>query len=109
MSRCSEVEIAHNTILFSWSRTKDFKDMGYGVRIMTKASYNIHHNLIGTSVEERTTQSQQPLSVHESAQACFAPAEYDQSGRQRQPCNILAAQEAASGRTVLIDTRQYES
>ena len=49
-TRCGEVEIAHNTILFSWSRLKDFQDMGYGVRVMTRAGYNIHHNLIGTSV-----------------------------------------------------------
>jgi hypothetical protein len=45
-----EVEIAYNTILFSWSRTKDLKDMGYGVRIMTMLGYNIHHNIIGASV-----------------------------------------------------------
>ena len=43
-------EIAHNTILFTWSRLKDFLDMGYGVRIMTKMEYNIHHNIIGTSI-----------------------------------------------------------
>jgi len=39
------VEIAYNTILFTWSRLKDFKDMGYGVRVMTKLSYNIHNNI----------------------------------------------------------------
>lgn len=50
MSRCGEVEVGHNTILFSWSRTKDFQDMGYGVRIMTKAGYSIHHNLIGGNI-----------------------------------------------------------
>ena len=44
------VEIAYNTILFSWSREKDFLDMGYGVRIMTKLSYDIHHNLIGGNI-----------------------------------------------------------
>jgi len=49
-TRCAEVEIAHNTILFSWSRTKDMKDMGYGIRIMTKLEYDIHHNLIGGNV-----------------------------------------------------------
>ena len=43
-------EIAYNTILFTWSRLKDFMDMGYGVRIMTKMKYNIHHNIIGTSI-----------------------------------------------------------
>jgi hypothetical protein len=49
MPRCGEAEIANNTILFSWSRLKDFLDMGYGVRVMTKLGYNIHHNLIGAS------------------------------------------------------------
>lgn len=50
MTLCGEVEIAYNTILFTWSRLKDLKDMGYGVRIMTKCSYNIHHNIIGGAV-----------------------------------------------------------
>lgn len=50
MTQCSEVEIANNTILFTWSRLKDFLDMGYGVRVMTKCSYNIHHNIIGASI-----------------------------------------------------------
>jgi hypothetical protein len=50
LSLCGEVEIAHNTILFTWSRLKDFQDMGYGVRVMTKCRYNIHHNVIGASI-----------------------------------------------------------
>ena len=50
MISCGNVEVAHNTILFTWSRLKDFLDMGYGVRIMTKLKYNIHHNIIGTSI-----------------------------------------------------------
>lgn len=50
MIACGEVEIAYNTILFSWSRLKDMLDMGYGIRIMTKLKYNIHHNIIGASV-----------------------------------------------------------
>jgi hypothetical protein len=50
MALCGEVEIANNTILFTWSRTKDFQDMGYGVRVMTKCRYNIHHNIIGASI-----------------------------------------------------------
>lgn len=44
------VEIANNTILFSWSRTKELQDMGFGVRVMTMLDYNIHHNIIGGSV-----------------------------------------------------------
>jgi hypothetical protein len=50
LSLCGEVEIAYNTILFSWSRTKELLDMGYGIRVMTKLKYNIHHNLIGGNV-----------------------------------------------------------
>lgn len=49
-TRCGEAEIAHNTILFSWSRTKDFQDMGYGLRVMTKLDYDFHHNLIGGNI-----------------------------------------------------------
>lgn len=50
MISCCDVEISYNTILFTWSRLKDMGDMGYGVRIMTKCSYNIHNNIIGASV-----------------------------------------------------------
>jgi hypothetical protein len=50
LSLCGEVEISYNTILFTWSRLKDFIDMGYGVRIMTKCDYNIHNNIIGASI-----------------------------------------------------------
>jgi hypothetical protein len=50
MANCGQVEIAYNTILFSWSRLKDMLDMGYGIRVMTKCEYNIHHNIIGGSV-----------------------------------------------------------
>jgi hypothetical protein len=49
-SECGEVEYAYNTILFTWSRLPDFLDMGYGVRIMTQARYNIHHNVIGAAI-----------------------------------------------------------
>ncbi|MBK8610042.1 MAG: hypothetical protein IPL84_08850 [Chitinophagaceae bacterium] len=50
MIACADVEIAYNTILFTWSRLKDFLDMGYGVRLMTKCTYNVHHNIIGASI-----------------------------------------------------------
>jgi len=50
LSLCGRVEIAHNTILFTWSRLKDFLDMGYGVRVMTKLEYDIHHNIIGGNI-----------------------------------------------------------
>ena len=50
IAKGGHVEIAYNTILFSWSRTKNFNDMGYGCRVMTKLSYDIHHNLIGGNI-----------------------------------------------------------
>jgi hypothetical protein len=50
MVACGDVEVAYNTILFTWSRLKDFLDMGYGVRMMTKCTYDIHHNIIGASI-----------------------------------------------------------
>lgn len=50
LSMCAEVEISYNTILFSWSRTKELLDMGYGIRIMTKLKYDIHHNIIAGNV-----------------------------------------------------------
>jgi hypothetical protein len=50
IEKSGQVEIANNTILFTWSRLKDFADMGYGIRIMTMVSYDIHDNLIGCNV-----------------------------------------------------------
>ncbi len=50
LALCGDVEIADNTILFTWSRLKDLNDMGYGIRVMTKCSYNIHNNIIAGSV-----------------------------------------------------------
>lgn len=51
MVECGNVEIAYNTILFTWSRLKDLADMGYGVRFMTKLTYDVHNNIIGTTVK----------------------------------------------------------
>lgn len=50
MSNCGTVEIANNTILFTWSRLPDMVDMGYGIRIMTRCEYDIKNNIIGGSV-----------------------------------------------------------
>jgi hypothetical protein len=50
IEKSGSVEIAYNTILFTWSRLKDFADMGYGIRIMTMVEYDIHDNLIGCNV-----------------------------------------------------------
>ncbi len=43
----STVVFDHNTVLFAWTRLKDFGDMGYGFRCMTGVHYDIHDNIIG--------------------------------------------------------------
>ena len=43
-------EFANNTVLFSWSRTNDFGDMGYGYRCNAKVVSNVHNNIFGLSV-----------------------------------------------------------
>ena len=40
----------YNTVLFTWSRTKDFGDMGYGIRALSKVDANISHNILGLSI-----------------------------------------------------------
>ena len=42
-------DFANNTVLFSWSRTNDLGDMGYGFRFMTGVSTDVHHCIIGLS------------------------------------------------------------
>ena len=49
----AHVEFDHNTVLFTWSRLKDFLDMGYGFRIMTKLTYDLHDNVFGANVDGR--------------------------------------------------------
>ena len=45
-----DVEFANNTVLFTWSRTSEMTDMGYGFRCMAKVASNIHHNIFGLNV-----------------------------------------------------------
>lgn len=45
----AQLEFANNTVLFTWSRTSEMSDMGYGIRAMTLMDYNVHHNIIGFS------------------------------------------------------------
>ncbi len=42
-----DYEFAYNTVLFTWTRTSDFQDMGYGVRSNSNTISNIHHNVLG--------------------------------------------------------------
>ena len=42
-----DYEFAYNTVLFTWTRTSDYQDMGYGVRSNSNTISNIHHNILG--------------------------------------------------------------
>jgi hypothetical protein len=46
----SDVYFSYNTVLFSWSRLKDYLDMGYGFRYMPGANSYVTHNIIGCSI-----------------------------------------------------------
>ncbi|MDL2307090.1 DUF1565 domain-containing protein [Desulfovibrio sp. OttesenSCG-928-C06] len=41
--------IIDNTVLFTWSRTKEMDDMGYGVRGMTSCDYVVQGNILALS------------------------------------------------------------
>ena len=41
----SHVNFHHNTVAFSWCRTKQMEDMGYGYEFMTKVNADVHHNI----------------------------------------------------------------
>ena len=45
-----KAEFANNTVLFTWSRTDDLGDMGYGFRCMSKVTADINHNIFGLNV-----------------------------------------------------------
>ena len=40
-------EFAYNTVLFTWTRTSEMSDMGYGVRTNEGITANIHNNIFG--------------------------------------------------------------
>ena len=41
------VEFCNNTVLFTWTRLKDFGDMGYGFRYNNRTNAYVHHNILG--------------------------------------------------------------
>ena len=41
----SHVNFHHNTVGFSWCRTKEQEDMGYGYEFMTAVNADVHHNI----------------------------------------------------------------
>lgn len=62
----SKLVFAHNTVLFTWSRTREMNDMGYGVRVMTGMDYDIRDNIIGLSClggVDNTRRGQKPEAI----------------------------------------------
>jgi len=49
-TKFAEITFAHNTVLFTWSRLKDYLDMGYGFRYGTRTNGYVTHNIIGLSI-----------------------------------------------------------
>jgi len=45
----AKINIIDNTVLFTWSRTKEMEDMGFGVRGMTGCDYVIQGNIMALS------------------------------------------------------------
>lgn len=45
----AKVDFHHNTVLFSWCRTKEMEDMGYGYRYKNGVDHDVHHNIFGCS------------------------------------------------------------
>lgn len=41
----SHVNFHHNTVAFSWCRTKTMEDMGYGYEFMSRVNGDVHHNI----------------------------------------------------------------
>ncbi len=46
----SETRFTNNTVLFTWSRLKDFGDMGYGYRFLPKMDSYLDHDIFGCSI-----------------------------------------------------------
>ncbi len=42
----SHLDFYNNTVLFTWTRTAEMSDMGYGIRAKSGMDYNIHNNLM---------------------------------------------------------------
>ena len=46
----TQVYFKNNTVLFNWSRLKDYLDMGYGFRYMPQTDAYVENNIIGLSI-----------------------------------------------------------
>ena len=45
-----DYEFAYNTVMFTWTRTKLFEDMGYGVRANTNCITRVHNNILALNM-----------------------------------------------------------
>lgn len=43
----SKVDFHHNTVMFSWTTTKEMESNGYGYRFRNGVDHNVHHNVFG--------------------------------------------------------------
>ncbi|MDD4142479.1 MAG: hypothetical protein PHR20_06810 [Bacteroidales bacterium] len=43
----SKVDFHHNTVLFSWTTTKEMESMGYGYRFRNGCDHDVHNNIFG--------------------------------------------------------------
>jgi len=50
-ARNVDCEFSYNTILFTWSRLKDYGDMGYGFRFGTQMNTNATNNIFGCTIQ----------------------------------------------------------
>ncbi len=92
----AEAEIANNTIVFTWSRLEDFQDMGYGIRIMTKLRYNIHHNIVGGNIkggiDHTRFNKDEWISVSNNTFFVNKTADFTYSPGSNQSLNLSAAE-----------------
>jgi len=105
---CATVEFDHNTVLFTWSRLKDFLDMGYGFRIMTMLTYNIHDNIFGTNIQagiDHSRFSATPLKIDNNGFFVNKKADLEYSPESNTKLTLSAEQfgdlefESVSGNT----------
>jgi len=46
-AKFGQIDFSYNTVLFCWTRTRTFEDMGYGFRYMNGVCTELHHNILG--------------------------------------------------------------
>lgn len=67
MRNCS-LEFHHNTVLFTWTRTKTLDDMGQGFRFMTRYhKVEVHHNIFGCNILGAIERTRFDSNAHDEA------------------------------------------